>query len=98
MICSTIFFLWFGTVSPHPYLFTYFYHALFQFQTSVIFSVCDITGATQDSNLDNACNCPVDTYLDETGTSECKNCPAGTSTNSARGASSCGKCAKGVMQ
>ena len=51
-----------------------------------------MTGATQDPTGDNACNCPTDTYLDETGTTpQCTACPTGSSTNSTRGATSCSK-------
>ena len=60
-----------------------------------LFPACDVTGATKDPSNDNACNCPVDTYLDETAdTPQCTSCLNGSSTNSARGAISVEQCCK----
>ena len=51
-----------------------------------------ITGATQDPDNDNDCNCPADTYLDST-TNQCVSCPDGSTTTS-RGATSLDQCCK----
>ena len=55
----------------------------------VIFSVCSVTGATQDPDNDNACNCPANYYLDST-TNQCVSCPDGSTTS--RGATSLDQC------
>ena len=63
----------------------------------VLFAVCPITGMVLDSN--NLCNCPVDTYQDDTsGTTECLACPDTSTTNTQTGVQSIGGCGKSARK
>ena len=66
----------------------------------IIIIVCTTPpGSEQDSNSNNECTCPVDTYLDSTlETPSCVACPAGMTTDSQTARTSIDQCGESAIE